>query len=129
MTDDDKPLSHRPRTGSDKRKRTRVVGVRMTDQEYAQLEAAAERKGLTVASYVRDMLISQPQTRSRRRPRADVATLARFCGELNRIGSNINQMARAANLGRAPGGADHTHVMAELLKIFGLARAAMGFKS
>ena len=123
-----KPLSHRPRTGTEKRKRSRVVGIRMTDEEYAQTEAAAERKGLTVPSYARHTLLAEPQTRSRRRPRADVATLARFCGELNRIGSNINQIARAANSGEQRSEVRLAGALADIEGTLTLARLAMGLE-
>jgi len=128
-TANEKPLSHRPRTGTETRKRSRVVGIRMTDAEYERTEADAAKDGLTLASYGRLKMVSEPQTRTRRRPRADVAALSKACGELNRIGGNINQIARAVNLGEQPCGADITQAMAELHEALRLVHAAMGFKS
>src|SRR5580692_8204314 len=92
-----KPLSHRSRHGSEMRQRQRRISLRVTDAEYERTEAKAASDGLTLASYARVKLIDEPQTRTRRRPRADVAALAKACGELGRIGGNINQIARAVN--------------------------------
>jgi autotransporter translocation and assembly factor TamB len=53
--------------------------------------------------------------------------LSRACGELNRIGSNINQLARAANMGGQLAGGELAAAMAELRQAIGLVRASMGF--
>jgi hypothetical protein len=129
MTDSNKPISHRRRNGSETRRRGQRIAPRVTPEEYAEVDAKAEAAGLTVSSYARQVLLESVKTRSRRRPRADVATLARFCGELNRIGGNINQIARAVNLGELPCGADITQATGELREALRLVRVAMGFES
>lgn len=122
----DKPLSHR-RRGSEMRKRQQRIAPRVTDEEFAEIDAKAEAAGLSVSSYAREVLLQNARTRSRRRPRADVAVLSRACGELNRIGSNINQIARATNRGEPLVSNEITQAMTELREALNLVRAAMGF--
>jgi hypothetical protein len=39
--------------------RTRSAGAKVTDEEYAQLEALAQERGLTLGEWCRDVLLSQ----------------------------------------------------------------------
>ena len=39
--------------------RTRSAGAKVTDEEYAQLEALAQTRGLTVGEWCRDVLLAQ----------------------------------------------------------------------
>lgn len=127
-TANEKPLSHR-RQASETRKRQQRIAPRVTDEEFAEIDAKANAAGLTVSSYARKILVADARTKSRRRPRADVALLSRTCGELNRIGSNINQIARAVNGGEAWSGGELGTTMTELRGVLALVRAAMGFES
>jgi hypothetical protein len=88
-------------SGSEKRERFRNLTVRLTLVERAAIDAAADRAGLTISSYVREMLLNGPQPRAVHRPQIERAELAKVLGELGKIGSNINQIAHAANLGDA----------------------------
>jgi hypothetical protein len=97
------PLSHTPkRSGSGNRRKQKIVNFRATAEEYAAVEQAANEARLTLGSYIRETLLTTPKTRTRRRPLADVAALAKLIAELNRIGGNINQIARAVNCGEHP---------------------------
>src|SRR3954454_24306897 len=90
------PLSHTPkRSGSETRQKGRIIPFRATAEERAAVERAADAAGLSLSSYIRETLLAVPQTRSRRRARADVAVLAKLIAEMNRIGGNINQLARS----------------------------------
>jgi len=122
----DKPLSHRSRRGSETRQRGRLLGIRLTAEEYAPLEQGAANAGLKLASHARELLVNAPKTRSRRRPLADVAALARLLGELNRSGGNINQIARAINLGETPLATQIRDVLATHQEILAAIREAMG---
>jgi hypothetical protein len=61
------------------------------------LTAAAAQAGLSVGAYLRTMALGSPGPRAVRRPSVERADLARLLGELGKIGSNVNQLARAAN--------------------------------
>ena len=44
--------------------RTRSAGAKVTDEEYAQLEVLAQKRGLTVGEWCRDVLLAQLNPRS-----------------------------------------------------------------
>lgn len=84
----------RPRTGSED-KRTSIFKMRLTPAEKLQLLELATQAGLTPSDFVRVRTIgSKPLTR---KATADRAALIRLQAELNKVGSNANQIARALN--------------------------------
>ena len=88
-------------SGSETRKRQQIVRVRCTADEAARLGAVARRQGKTISSCVRDTLLggTQPAPKPRRRaPAADERELARILAQLGKWGSNLNQLAHAANM-------------------------------
>ena len=91
----------RPRLGEEHR-RTRTVGVRVTEAEAAELRERAQAARLSVGAYLRRRGLGQ-RVRMGTERRLGAAELR----ELNRIGVNLNQMARAMNAGavawREPG--------------------------
>lgn len=94
------------RSGSETRQKERRFTFRLSAEEYAQLDALAEREGLTIGSYIRSRVLALPTTRAIRRPVVEVELLRRYLNELHKIGSNINQTARRVNMGDAPLAAD-----------------------
>ena len=90
----------RKKSGSERRERKRIIGVRVTDDEMAEITAEAERSGLTVASDARSVLLSAPAPRARRRPSIEAEALGRLLGDLGKVGSNLNQIAHHMNAGR-----------------------------
>lgn len=90
------------RSGSETRQKQRRCTFRMSSDEYQQLEALAERDGLTIGSYVRSRVLAAPTTRAIRRPVVEVKILTSMLAELHKIGSNINQIARRVNYGDTP---------------------------
>ena len=92
----------RPRHGSETRQRPHVAQMRVTAEERAQLEAAAERAGLSVGAFMRQQCLGTPGPRATRRPPVERAALAQLLAQLGKCGSNLNQIARALNSGDAP---------------------------
>ncbi len=90
------------RSGSERRQKGRIVPFRVSATEYEELDALAEREGLTIGSYVRSRVLTIPTTRAIRRPVAEVKLLTSMLAELHKIGSNINQTARRINMGDTP---------------------------
>jgi Bacterial mobilisation protein (MobC) len=124
------PLSHAPKSsGSDTRRKQRIVNFRATAEEYAVVEQAAKSAGLTIGSYIRQTMLAAPKTRSRRAPRADVFVLAKLIAELNRIGGNINQITRASHYGEQPERAWLKATLGLLLRTMKCVRSALGFES
>lgn len=90
-------------SGSDKRKRGRLVQFRVDETEFAALQAAAQAARLPLGSYSRKILLDAPPARVRRRPSPEMSALAKLLGELGKIGSNLNQIAYWHNAGKVEG--------------------------
>lgn len=76
--------------------RCSTIGVRVSAHEYASLKARAEQMGLTPAQWLREAALS------RRLPSPPVPPINREqYAELARLSANLNQLAKAANEGRA----------------------------
>jgi hypothetical protein len=87
------------RRGSETRQKSHLITSRYSPEEFAELDDAASRAGLTRASYQRSQSLAAPKTRSTRRPPIERELLAKLLGQLGRVGGNLNQVAHAANLG------------------------------
>ena len=74
--------------------------LRLTAEERTTLETRATGAGLSVASYLRTAALGTSGPRARRRPTIDREALMTATAELNRVGNNLNQLARAINQGR-----------------------------
>ena len=85
----------RPRLGDEER-RGRTVGVRVTEAEAEELRERAQAARLSMGAYLRRRGLGQ-RVRIVAERRLGAAELR----ELNRIGVNLNQMARAMNSGAA----------------------------
>ena len=85
--------------GSEKRLRTKHLTIRLTPEERAAIDQAADRAGLTPGSHARQTVLGAPAPRQVRRPPVERRELARLLGELGHIGGNLNQLAKAANTG------------------------------
>lgn len=104
-------------SGSETRKRPRLIRARCTEEELAAAQAAAEESGLSVGAFLRLRLLGSAGDRSVRR-RLDHVELCRLLAELGKIGSNVNQMARTANTsGQLPTQADLAGLRNELIVV------------
>ena len=83
----------RPRLGEEER-RTRTVAVRVTEAEAEELRERAQAARLSMGVYLRRRALGQ-----RVRILSELRLGAAELRELNRIGVNLNQMARALNSG------------------------------
>ena len=87
----------RPRLGEEER-RTRTLGVRVTEAEAEELRERAQAARLSVAAYVRRRALGRQM-----RVAPEWRLGAEELRELNRIGVNLNQMAPAMNSGASAG--------------------------
>jgi hypothetical protein len=71
--------------------------IRFTPQQFEQLDATAREAGMSVGAFARAVLMGSPGPRAVRKPPVQKAELARLLGELGKVGSNVNQIARAFN--------------------------------
>jgi len=75
--------------------RDQMVRVRFTLAEKSSLQRQANEAGLTLSDYVRNRTVGgKPQTVKATPERRN---LIKLTGELNKAGSNVNQIARALN--------------------------------
>jgi hypothetical protein len=94
------------RSGSETRKRAPIIAFRATDDERTRIEAAADRAGLTVGSYLRSCALSKPTTRAVRRPAVQTAQLAQLLGLLGAVGGDLHRIAKCLNAGEHGEGAE-----------------------
>lgn len=105
----------RPLLPPDERRDERLPAPRVTAAEFSQAEAQAAMAGLALPEYVRRCVLGHRITAAR------TITDDRLLIELNRVGVNLNQIARAVNSDR-PELIDLAAVLSELRGV--LARIA-----
>src|SRR6185295_19972288 len=88
----DVPLGPPPSTAE---RLTRTVSTRLTTEQFARLEALAEKCGLPIAACVRRAVVGAPLN-----GRPGPAGLRPAVAALNREGNNLNQIAKRANKGQ-----------------------------
>lgn len=93
MSDLGKPIG-RPKAAPGEG-RAAVVSVRLTTFERAGVEAKAARSGLSLSDYCRRAILGHRITASTEPQQVNAEALV----ELNRVGVNLNQIARVANRG------------------------------
>ena len=112
--------------GSNKRQRGRMLSIRLTDAEAEQLEAAANRAGLSFGGYARQALLNAPPPRASRRPPIERAELARLLAHVGKLGSNINQLAKYGNTGRLVDDSQLAAAAAAIIELRAEIMAALG---
>ena len=100
MTANDNPQPPRyKRSGSERRQRGVPVSVRFLPDERATVEDRAREVGLSLASFLRACGLGTPGPRARRSPPVNAEALGRATAALNKVGSNLNQVAYRLNSG------------------------------
>ena len=84
-------------SGTEARQRPEKVTFRVSDAERNEIDAAADRAGLTVGSYVRMRALTSPETRAVKTPRVNKVLLSQMLGQLGRVGGNIHQIVKRMN--------------------------------
>ena len=90
--------------------RSKMAGVRLREEEWAGLKQLAENLGETPSRIIR-RLIREALNGGPDYFDDGVLDLRRMYRELNSIGSNLNQLSRAANRGAVVGGDDVRRVI------------------
>ena len=117
------------KSGSEKRKQTKVVPFRATEGEVDHLAAVAKLQNLSKSAFIRARLFDAPEikpTRPARRPSVEVAVLSRLLGQLGKCGSNLNQIAHQLNAGEHANRGDITAALAELRELKAEIMGALG---
>lgn len=89
-------------TGKEKPMRNRIVRIRVSDAELSALKSLSAARGLSLSDLLRRVALNVRMP-ARRFDQADAAILVRTLGELGRIGGNLNQLVRRANVGKLAG--------------------------
>lgn len=106
-----------PSRKSERRQRTKLVQLRVSPAEAADLAARAQAGGFaTVADFVRVKTLGGRPLRSR----LDIAQLVKVEAAVHRIGVNVNQIAALVNKRSEADSADLAKVLDELEKIYQL---------
>ena len=93
------PLARR--SGSQKRARQRNILVPCDDEEFLRIDNRARDVGLSRPSFLRACGLGTPGPRARRSPPVNAEALGRATAALNKVGSNLNQIAHVLNAGGA----------------------------
>lgn len=102
--------------------REHFVAVRCNATEHAAMTAKAADAGLSVGAYLRMLAVGAAGPRAMRRRPIDKEELARLLGEIGKLGSNVNQIARVVN---TTGNLPATHDLAALAADVQTMRAAL----
>jgi hypothetical protein len=110
--------------------------VRLLPDERARLVQEAQDAGQSLAGLARTKLLGGPGPRAKRSPTVNAVLLAQTVAQLNKIGSNINQIAHAINGDRLAGrsvpsigAAVHQQVLGEVRQAVADIRSAVGRES
>jgi hypothetical protein len=103
--------------GSETRQKGAFLAFRVTPEERAEVEAAAEAAGLTVSSFIRVKILKKIATGQKRKPRPDRVLLGQILGQLGKVGGNLNQIAKRLNEGKGVGAERITSATDEFLQL------------
>jgi hypothetical protein len=106
------PLS--PRTSGSENRQRRGYSIRLLPDEHATIVGKARAAGMSFASYMRACALGDAGPRARRSPTLNAELLAYAVAALNKVGSNLNQIARILNAAHAVGAVECTAVLAEV---------------
>jgi len=76
--------------------------VRVTERDRERIERQAQEAGLKIGGYLRALALGSAGPRAVKRPRVEREQLARILGEIGKVGSNVNQLAKWSNTEKAP---------------------------
>lgn len=91
------------RSGSQKRARSFKLQIALDAAERATAQAKAAQAGLSLSSFGRAALLGNAGQRAKRAPVVNAELLAQAIAALNKVGSNLNQIAHILNAGKAAG--------------------------
>ena len=98
---DNAPPLQEKRSGSQKRVRVRKIPVACDETEFLQIDDRARAVGLSRPSFLRACGLGTPGPRARRSPTVNAEALGHATAALNKVGSNLNQIAHVLNAGRS----------------------------
>ncbi len=77
------------------------IAVRVTGADRERIALRAQESGLKIGGYLRALALGSAGARAVKRPRVEREQLARLLGEIGKLGSNVNQLAKWSNTQRS----------------------------
>ena len=77
------------------------IGLRVTKADHARIDEKAQAAGYKIGGYLRALALGSAGARAVKRPRVEREQLARLLGEIGKLGSNVNQIAKWSNTERS----------------------------
>lgn len=78
----------------------KFIAVRVTEAERVLLHESAQASGLKIGGFLRAVALGNAGARAKHSPKGEREALARLLGEVGKLGSNVNQIARWCNTDR-----------------------------
>jgi hypothetical protein len=101
-----KPRKRRAPWGGRKRAadtKEKFIAVRCTLDDHAFIGETAAQAGMSIGAFLRTLALGTAGARAVKKPLIEREQLAKLLGEIGKLGSNVNQIARWANTDkRAP---------------------------
>lgn len=126
MPEDSKGGREKKAHGSQKRQRLKSVRAAVTPSEYSAIEERARLAGLSTGAFLRACALGDSGPRAKRAPPINRELLSEALAGLNRVGNNINQIAKQLNSGNHPDRAAMADARGELKVILKLILDAIG---
>lgn len=126
MTEQEAGNREKKAHGSQKRQRLKSVRAAVTPAEYSAIQDRARKAGLSVGAYLRVLALGESGPRSKRAPPVNRELLGEALASLNRVGNNLNQIAKQLNSGGSHDRAAMADSRADLTTILELILDAMG---
>jgi hypothetical protein len=105
----------------------KFIAVRVTVEDRAKIADAAGEAGLSIGAFLRSLALGSAGARAVKRPSVERVELARLLGELGKLGSNVNQIAKAFNsTGRIPTPPELPLMQTDIMAIRAAVMAALG---
>lgn len=111
---------------SQKRGRTKSISAACTPEEHAEITAKAKAAGLSAGGFLRACGLGRVTPGTKRRAPADRVIFEQAIAELRRVGNNLNQIARAANMNEPTDGVRLKHALDEYMTTLHQLREASG---
>ena len=112
--------------GSQQRQRLKSVRAAVTSAEYSAIQERAQNAGLSTGAYLRACALGDSGPRAKRAPPVNRALLGEALASLNRVGNNLNQIAKHLNSGGHPDSAAMTAARAELVALVAVILETLG---
>ncbi|WP_171232304.1 hypothetical protein [Ruegeria sp. HKCCA4812] len=84
-------------SGSEKRKRTSTLTMRLTDSEAALIKACADAAGVSASAYVRHAALHTKPLRKSRTPPLDRQAAAQMLGQMGQLATAFREVADGAD--------------------------------